>query len=136
VLRTSKRRFWGSLLLGVFGFCQIGVGVFVTDPIRSPTGMTFHGTMHLVFGGVGFTALMAACFVFVRTFASLGKTHWAIFSAITELLFLAAFFSAANTSQSAMGIQFFLNLTFVLAWVWVSAVSYQLMRIFLGPSNI
>src|SRR5215831_11776295 len=71
VLRTSKGGFWGSLLLGVFGFCQIGVGAFVTDPIRSPASTTFHGTMHLVFGGAGFTALMAACLVFVRTFASL-----------------------------------------------------------------
>jgi Protein of unknown function (DUF998) len=127
-LRTSKGRFWGSLLLGVFGFCQIGIGAFVTDPIRSPTSMTFHGTMHLVFGGTGFSALMAACFVFVRTFASLKQTAWAVFCAITGLLFLAAFLSAANVRQSAMSIQFFLNLIFVLAWVWVSSVSYQLMR--------
>ena len=136
VLRTSKGRFWGSLLLGAFGFCQIGVGAFVTDPIRSPTSMTFHGTMHLVFGATGFTALMAACFVFARTFASLRQTPWAVFCAITGFLFLAAFLSAANASQSAMSIQFFLNLIFVLAWVWVSSVSYQLMRNDLSPSNI
>jgi uncharacterized integral membrane protein len=128
VLRTRKGRFWGSLLLGVFGVCQIGVGAFVTDPTRTPTSMTFHGTMHLVFGGVGFTALMAACFVFVRTFASLRKTPWAVFCALTGLLFLAAFFSAANASRSTMNIQFFLNLIFVLAWVWVSSVSYRLME--------
>src|SRR5215831_11243431 len=133
VLRTSKGRFWGSLLLGVFGFCQIGVGAFVTDPIRSPASMTFHGTMHLVFGGAGFTALMAACFVFVRTFASLRQTSWAVFCAITGLLFLAAFLSAANARQNTMSIQFFLNLIFVLAWVWVSSVSYRLMRNDLGP---
>jgi glucan phosphoethanolaminetransferase (alkaline phosphatase superfamily) len=136
VLRTSKGRFWGSLLLGVFGVCQIGVGAFVTDPTRSPTGTTLHGTMHLVFGAAGFTALMAACFVFVRTFASWGKTPWAVFCAITGVLFLAAFFSAGNASQSAMNIQFFLNLVFVLAWVWVSSVSYQLMRNNLRSGNI
>ena len=136
VLRTIKGGFWGSLLFGIFGICQIGVGAFVTDPIRSPTRMTFHGTMHLVFGGTGFTALMAACFVFVRTFASLRQMPWAVFCAITGLLFLAAFLSAANASQSAMSIQFFLNLIFVLAWVWVSSVSYQLMRNDMGPGNI
>ena len=136
VLRTSKGRFWGPLLVGVSGFCQIGVGVFVTDPIRSPTSMTFHGTMHLVFGGTGFTALMAACFVFVRTFASLRQPAWAVFCAITGLLLLAAFFSAANVSQSTRSIQLFLNLIFVLAWVWVSSVSYQLIRDDLGPANI
>ena len=136
VLRASKGRFWGSLLLGVFGFCQIGVGAFVTDPIRSPTSMTFHGTMHLVFGGGGFTALMAACFVFVRTFVSWRQTPWAVFCAITGLLFLAAFFSAANASQNTTSIQLFLNLTFVLAWVWVSSVSYQLMKNDLVASSI
>jgi uncharacterized protein DUF998 len=135
-LRTSKGRFWGSLLLGVFGVCQIGVGAFVTDPTRSPTSMTFHGTMHLAFGGIGFTALMAACFVFVHTFVSLRKTSWALVCAITGLLFLAAFFSAANASQSTRNIQFFLNLIFVLAWVWVSSVSYRLTRNDLAPGTI
>lgn len=129
-------RFWGSLLLGFFGFRQIGVGAFVTDPIRSPTSMTFHGTMHLVFGGIGFTALMAACFVFVRTFASLRQMPWAVFCAITGLLFLAGFLSAANASRNATSIQLFLNLIFVLAWVWVSAVQFQLMRNDLCPGNI
>ena len=128
VLRRCRGGFWGSLLLGVFGFCQIGVGAFVTDPIRSATSMTFHGTMHLVFGGIGFTALMAACFVFVRMFASSRQTPWAVFCASTGLLFLAAFLSAANAGQSAMNIQLFLNLIFVLAWVWVSLLSYRLMR--------
>jgi len=136
VLRASKGRFWGPLLLGVFGFCQIGVGAFVTDPIRSPTSTTFHGTMHLVFGAAGFTALMVTCFVFVRTFASLRQTPWAIFCAITGLLLLASFLSAANARQSAMNIQCFLNLIFVLAWVWVSSVSYQLMRNDFGPAKV
>lgn len=134
-LRTGKGRFWGPLLLGVFGLCQIGVGAFVRDPIGSPRNMTFHGTMHLVFGGIGFTALMAACFVFVRTFASLRQTRWAVFCAITGLLFLAAFFSAANASQTATSVQLFLNLIFVLAWVWVSSVSYQVMRNDLSSGN-
>jgi Protein of unknown function (DUF998) len=114
---------------------QIGVGVFVTDPIRSPASMTFHGTMHLVFGGAGFTALMAACFVFVRTFASLRQMRWAVFCAITGLLFLAGFLGAANASRNATSI-LFLNLIFVFAWVWVSAVQFQLMRNDLGPGNI
>ena len=135
-LRTSTGHFWGSLLLGIFGFCQMGVGAFVTDPIRSPTSMTFHGTMHLVFGGIGFTALMAACFVFVRTFASLRQKLWAVFCAITGLLFLAAFLIAANANQNAMSIQFFLNVIFVLAWVWVSLISYQLLRNVFDAGNI
>lgn len=127
-LGTNKGRLWAPLLIGVFGSCQIGVGVFVTDPARSPTNMTFHGTVHLAFGGAGFTALMAACFVFVRTFASLRQVAWAVFCAVTGLLFLASFFSAANAGQNAVRIQWFLNLIFVLAWAWVSVVPFRLMR--------
>jgi len=129
VLRLSKGRSWGPLLLEVFGVGQVGVGVFVADPVGSATNMTFHGTLHLIFGGVSFGGLMAACFVFVRTFTSLGQKPWAIFSAMTGLLFLAAFFSAANASQGATGIQFFLNLIFVLAWAWISLISRQLLGI-------
>jgi hypothetical protein len=91
--------------------------------------MTFHGTMHLIFGAVSFGGLMAACFVFVRTFNSLGQKPWAIFSAMTGLLFLAAFFSAADASEGATSIQLFLNLVFVLAWAWISLISKQLLGI-------
>jgi hypothetical protein len=129
VLRSSKGRFWGPFLLGIFGVGQVGVGVFVADPVRSVTSMTFHGTLHLIFGGMGFGALMAGCFVFLRTFASLGLKPWAIFSAMTGLLILAAFFSAANASQGATSNQLFLNLIFVLAWAWISLISKQLLGI-------
>jgi uncharacterized protein DUF998 len=135
VLRTNKGGFWGPLLVGVFGVCQIGVGVFVTDPIGSPA-MTFHGKMHLIFGGTGFTALMAACFVFVRAFASRRELRWAAFCAITGLLCVASFFSAANASRGATNTQLFLNVVFVLAWVWVSSVSYHAMRNDLGQGKL
>jgi len=100
-LRSRKGRFWGPLLLGIFGLGQVGVGIFVVDQVRSPTSITFHGTMHVVCGGVGFVALMAACFVFVRTFVSLRQWLWAISCAVTGLLFLGAFVSAAQQNQGA-----------------------------------
>ena len=127
-LRLGNGRFWGPFLVGIFGVGQVGVGVFVADPVRTATSMTFHGTMHLIFGAVGFGALMAACFVFVRTLTSLGQNPWAIFSAMTGLLFLAGFFSAAQANQGATNIQLFLNLIFVLAWAWISLISKQLLH--------
>lgn len=129
VLRGSKGRFWGPFLLEVFGVGQVGVGAFVADPVRSATSMTLHGTMHLICGGVGFGSLMAACFVFARMFNSLGHKPWVIFSATTGLLFLAAFFSAANAREGATNIQLFLNLIFVLAWAWISLISNRLLGI-------
>jgi hypothetical protein len=91
--------------------------------------MTFHGTMYLICGGVRFGGFMAACFVFVRTFNSLGQKPWAISSATTGLLLLATFFSAANASEGATSIQLFLNLILVLAWAWISLISKQLLGI-------
>jgi hypothetical protein len=126
---VEQSRFCGPFLLEIFGVGQVGVGVFVADPVRSATTMTFHGTMHLIFGGVSFLGLMAACFVLVRTFNSMGQKPWAIFSAMTGLLLLAAFFSAANASGGASSILLFLNPIFVLAWAWISLISKQLLGI-------
>lgn len=87
VLGSNKGRFWGPLLLGIFGLGQIGVGVFVVDPMGSPARRSVHDTMHLVLGAVGFVALMTACFVLVGTFASLRRNRWAVFSAMTGVIF-------------------------------------------------
>lgn len=127
VLRPSKGGFWGPLLLEAFGIGQVGVGIFVVDPIRSPANMTFHGTMHIVFGSISFVALMAACFVFVRTFISQKQKAWAIFCTMIGLMFLAGFLSAASVSQGTTGIQLFLNVIFVVEWIWVSSISTQIL---------
>lgn len=126
VVRRSKSDFWGPLLLQVFGFCQIGVGIFVVDPVRPPAIMTVHGTLHIVLGGIGFVALMAACFVFVRAFLLWKRKGWAIYCAIVGLMFLAAFLSAARIDrQHRSSIQVFLNLIFILEWIWLSSISAQ-----------
>ena len=33
VLRTGRGSTWGPILLGIFGLCLIGAGLFVTDPL-------------------------------------------------------------------------------------------------------
>jgi hypothetical protein len=114
--------------MGAFGLGEVGVGVFVADPTGPRHSTSFHGAMHLVFGGVGFVPLMAACFVFARAFSVLKQKRWAIFSAVTGLDFLAAFLAAAGASQSERDIQLFLNLTFVREWIWVSLTSTRLMK--------
>lgn len=125
VLRQSQTGFWGPLLLQVFGICNVGLGIFVVDPARPPAGMTLHGTFHIVFGAIGFLSLMVACFVFMRSFFSQNQKAWAIFCGMVGLMFLAAFISAARVGPNTSSIQLFLNLVFILEWIWVSSISLR-----------
>lgn len=135
VLRRSQAGFWGPLLLQIFGICEVGVGIFVVDPVRSPGNMTLHGTLHIVFGGLGFLALMAACFVFVRVFFLQKEKGWTIFCGMVGLMFVAASVSAARVGQDTSSIQLFLNLIFCLEWIWVSSISLQYCQQHLSDSS-
>ena len=132
---------WGPLLLGVYGLGLIGAGFFVADPVNGfPSGLpadaygdvSSHGLLHLVFGGVGFLGLIAACFVFARRFAALGERGWAVFSVATGVLYFAAFFGIAAGSQQGGSVLTLVVLAFtvavVLAWVWISALEARLLR--------
>jgi hypothetical protein len=88
--------------------------------------------MHLVTGGIGFLALIAACMVFARRFAALEQRGWAAYSVATGVLFFAAFFGIASGSQQGGTIRTLVILAFtaavVLAWAWVSAMAIRLGR--------
>ena len=100
----SKRSIWGPLLVGVWAIGLIGAGIFPTDPVSgyppgTPdklTGYSWHGAIHdLAFSLPGFVALAAACFVFCRWFAGRGDRGWAVYSALTGLVFSASFILAS-----------------------------------------
>jgi hypothetical protein len=132
---------WGPLLLGVYGAGLVGAGIFVADPMNGfPSGLpagaygdvSWHGMLHIVFGGVGFLGLIAAYFVFARRFAALGERGWARFSAATGVIYFAAFFGIAAGSQQGGTVLTLVVLAFtvavVLAWAWISAVAARLLR--------
>ena len=132
---------WGPLLLGVYGVGLIGAGLFVADPMNGfPSGLpagaygdvSLHGLLHIVFGGVGFLGLIAACLVFARRFSALRERGWARFSAATGVLYFAAFFGIAMGSQQGGAVLTLVVLVFtvavVLAWAWISAVAVRLLR--------
>lgn len=137
--RGGRGRTWGPLLVGVYGLGLIGAGFFSADPARgfppgTPPGaatITGHGLLHFISGGVGFLCLIAACFMFARRFASLKRSGWAIYSAITGILYFAAFAGIASGSQQGGTILTLVTLAFtaavVLGWAWVSAMSARLM---------
>lgn len=138
VLRTGQGATSGPLLLGIYGLGLLGAGIFVADPVFGfPPGtpadaqtISWHGLLHFVSGGIGFLALIAACFVLARRFAWVGRRGWAMFSVATGVIFFLSFIGIASApSQPAVVIGFWIAVT--LAWAWLSAISAQ----FLSASN-
>ncbi|NOK63399.1 MAG: DUF998 domain-containing protein [Chloroflexi bacterium AL-W] len=125
---------WGPLLIGVYGLSLIGAGIFKADPAMGfPVGtpadaMTIskHGMLHFMTGGVGFLALIAACFVFAHRFSTLHQKGWAAYSLITGIVFFAGFFGIASGSGSIWTLLGFW-IGVVLSWTWISALSKRLM---------
>jgi hypothetical protein len=139
-MRGKPAGFLGPLLLGVYGLGVAGAGVFSADPaLGFPPGtplkgnvISTHGMMHFVCGGIGFAGLIAACLVFAWAFVRTGQTAWAVFSAVTGVIFFATFFGVATLSQrddatrAAVTIAF--SLAVALAWVWLSMLANRLRR--------
>jgi hypothetical protein len=132
-LRGSRGGASGPFFLGVYGLGLIGAGIFIADPASgfppgTPAGsnaVSWHGLMHFISGGIGFLGLIAACFSFARRFAGLRQRGWAAYSAVTGLIFFAAFLGIASGSgQSAVILAFWF--ASVLAWAWISVMSIRL----------
>ncbi|WP_432933912.1 DUF998 domain-containing protein [Microbispora sp. CA-135349] len=132
-LRRAHGRGWAPRLLAVYGLSLLAAGAFRADPVQGfPRGVpggevTWHGVAHLASGGVGFTCLVAACFVLARRFARRGRAAWAWSSRMTGALFAAGFLSMVSAAGVAWS-----NLAFtaavVLGWAWISALAAHAYR--------
>ena len=109
-LRQGKGSTWGPLLVAVWAVGLLGAGVFVTDPVSGyPPGTpdrlirnSPHGALHDLFSLAAFVALAAACFVFGHRFAARAGRGWAVYSAVTGVVFVVAFvISSAGFAQVA-----------------------------------
>jgi hypothetical membrane protein len=133
-LHTGIGSTWGPWLIGLYGLSLIGAGVFLADPaLGFPPGtpadainVSWHGLLHLAVGAVGFLALIAACFVLARRFAS-QQRGWMLYSVITGVVFFAAFIGIASGQGNPWTILGFW-IGVVLAWSWISALSARLMN--------
>jgi len=130
-LHGSRGGTWGPLLVGVYGLGLIGAGFFTADPAFGfPPGtppdahtISWHGLLHFITAGIGFLALIAACMVMARRFASQGLRGWAIYSVGSGILFFAAFVGVATGSgQSWSVIGFWIGILFIWAWIWALAM--------------
>lgn len=126
---------WGPILFGTFGAGMIAAGLFRADPAPDfPLGpgvvaaeMTRAGLLHFVAGAIGFYAMIAACFVFVRRFREQSERVWAFVSALTGVVFFAAFAAIASGPPSAAAMIAFYA---AVAWLftWHAAIHIRLAR--------
>jgi hypothetical membrane protein len=134
--RRAQGGRWAPRLLGVYGVCLVAAGIFTADPMAGfpvgtpdgpPVAPSLHSTLHIVFGGIGFLALIAATMVLARRFHRAGHRRQAAFSVATGVLFLAGFAGIASGATTPA-----LNLAFtaavILAWVWLSTTSVHYYR--------
>jgi Protein of unknown function (DUF998) len=132
-LGSGRGATWAPVLVGAYGLGLIGAGLFRADPaLGFPPGtpadassVSWHGLLHFATGGTGFLALIAACGIFSRRFAALQQRGWAAYSAITGVVFCAAFVGiAAGAGNSSTILGFWAGV--VLAWSWLTALSAYL----------
>jgi hypothetical membrane protein len=128
---AGRGRTWGPILLAVYGVGLIGAGFFIADPAFGfPPGtpanahtISWHGLLHFICGGVGFLAMIAACFVLARRFASQRQRGWAVYSLASGVIFLAAFVGIAmGSGQSWSVIGFWIGVVVAWAWIWALAL--------------
>jgi len=134
--RDRAGRTWGPRLIAVYGAALMAAGLLRADPAGgfgpgAPTGkaahVSWHAAGHLISGGIGFTALIVACFVIARYFGREGRRGLAVYSRVTGLAFLAAFAGiTTGSSSSAIVLPFYAGV--LVAWIWVAVVSVHLYR--------
>lgn len=137
MLHPGKGSTWGPILLGVFGLCLMGAGIFVTDPLLgyppgAPSTPSVHGAIHVLLSLFVFTALPAVCFVLAHRFAGDPAWRgWTFYSIATGILVLVLFVAtdvvaaSANPNAPSGLVQ---RLTIITGWVWISLFAFQLLR--------
>ncbi|GLZ49053.1 hypothetical protein Acsp06_52380 [Actinomycetospora sp. NBRC 106375] len=134
VLGGGPGSVWGPRLVAGYGIGMVGAGVFVADPMNGfppgtrddgPEAPSIAGLGHLLFGGLGFLALVVGCFVLARAYRD--RTGLAWFSRITGVLFLVGFAGIATGSATPVVVLGFW-VALIVAWTWLALVSLDLYR--------
>ncbi|MBO0869247.1 MAG: DUF998 domain-containing protein, partial [Micromonosporaceae bacterium] len=124
---------WAPVLVAIYGASLVGAGIFRADPAAGfPAGtpevtpISWHGTLHLAVGSVGFGCLIAACFVLAARFAAEGQRGLAWFSRVAGVVFFAGFAGIASGSHGPTTLAF--TAAIVTIWAWLSTTSVRLYR--------
>lgn len=132
-LRPGRLARWAAGLLTVYGLGLIAAGILRADPSDGfPPGtasgvarITWHGTGHIIAGGISFTCFVAAGFAIGAAFAGMNFTGWAWVSRLVAFVFGAAFVFLASGAGGAVANMLFFAAV-IIAWAWLSAVSAKL----------
>lgn len=139
-LKNSIGKLMGPLMIGLVAIGLIGAGIFTTDPVFGyPEGQplklaqySIHGRLHDFFSIFVFACLPVACFIFCRRFRSMGKTGWAIYSALTGLAMPVSFVLAGmGFMQNPILVNFagvFQRLCIIIGWTWITFIAVHLLR--------
>jgi hypothetical protein len=150
IQKSSRKSFWGPLLLGLAGIGLIGAGCFTTDPLPGyPQDLpyqllphTVHGQLHNFFSSFVFYGLPAACFVFTRYFLKTGKRPLAIYSLLSGIGALVVFnfvavsiISITNDQETSGLIQIGLlqRLTLIIIFQWVTFLAVYMLKAVPSP---
>lgn len=132
-LHPGRAGTWGALLLGAYGVGLIAAGVFHPDPAYGfppgapagmPATMSMHALVHNVAFFVAFIGLIAACLVFARRAAGLGRRPWALYCVATGLA-APVFIALATAGVVASGVA--LAALGLVTSGWIVAVSVHLL---------
>jgi Protein of unknown function (DUF998) len=139
-LRDTVRTRWGPMLVGLWAVGLLGAGRFLTDPDSGyPPGSpvpveepTVHGILHNLSAGVGFPALVAACFVFARRFAAQGRRGWSLYSAASAVVILVFVVLASYDFGRTGGLSdvagLFQRTSVGAGWVWLTVLALASLR--------
>ncbi|MFB6719408.1 DUF998 domain-containing protein [Kribbella sp. NPDC056345] len=126
---TGRGSRWAPRLLGTYAVGLLLAAAFPADPAAGfPAGtpadyaeVSLRGIGHFVAGTIGFTGLIAACFVMAAHYRSTRRTGWARYSTITGIAFFAAFAGLSAGAGIPPTILAF-GAAIVLAWTWITAI--------------
>ena len=132
-LPAGRTRRWAPALIAVYGAGLVGAGILRADPAQGfpagtpeVTAVSWHGSLHLILGGIGFLCLIAACLVLGAHLARAGRPGLAWFSRVTGVAFLAGFAGIASGSHGPTTLAFVAAVLLVSAWLsTVSAHFYR-----------
>jgi hypothetical protein len=128
---------WGPLLIGGYGLGLVCAGVFVFEPAwgyppGTPPGLPANpGARYALHGAaffVVFASLVAACFVFARSFAARGDRRWAIASALVggalpALYVLSALLSDGGADPQPLSL--LLRAIALIGWSFAAAAALR-----------